>query len=339
MKYKRLVGGGTLEIVNQSVPRALATLGYGSRDAQEIVEFIEANGTIEGATRLKDEHLPVFDCAFRPEHGKRSIEPMGHVRMMAAVQPFLSGAISKTVNLPREATISDVERVFVESWRLGLKAVAVYRDGCKQAQPLSTSKHETTTAAEAAPVRRHLAAERAAITHKFSVAGHEGFLTVGLYDDGTPGEVFITMSKEGSTISGLMDTIATSISIALQYGVPLRVLVDRFSHMRFEPSGFTGNSDLPMAKSIVDYIFRWLGMKFLKEDGGHVDSTLSEKAEAVLRRLSSEGQMTLPMSGPNPERVYQLQSDAPPCQVCGTLTVRSGSCYACPSCGSSSGCA
>ncbi len=338
VKYKRLVGGGTLEIVNQSVPRALTTLGYAETEVREIVEFIEKHETIEGAPKLRDEHLPVFDCAFRPARGKRSIEPMGHVRMMAAVQPFLSGAISKTVNLPADAAVSDVERVFVESWRLGLKAVAVYRDGCKQAQPLSTSKHDgQTTPLE--PERRHLAAERAAITHKFSVAGHEGFLTVGLYDDGAPGEVFITMSKEGSTISGLMDTIATSISIALQYGVPLRVLVDRFSHMRFEPSGFTGNQDLPMAKSIVDYIFRWLGMKFLREDGGHVDSTLSEKAEAVLRRATGDGQMTLPMQGRAEEEVYRLQSDAPQCQVCGTITIRSGSCYACPSCGSSNGCA
>lgn len=337
VKYKRLVGGGTLEIVNQAVPRALATLGYDDRRAQEIVEFIQKHETIEGAPGLTPEHLPVFDCAFRPARGRRSIEPMGHVRMMAAVQPFLSGAISKTVNLPHDATALDIERVFIESWRLGLKAVAVYRDGCKQAQPLSTSKQDGAPSPHSAR-RRHLPAERAAITHKFSVAGHEGFLTVGLYEDGTPGEVFITMSKEGSTISGLMDTIATSISLALQYGVPLRVLVDRFSHMRFEPSGFTGNKDLPMAKSIVDYIFRWLGMKFLRDEGGHVDSTLSEKAEAILRLATGAEQMPLPMGAPTPEQVYAQQGDAPPCQNCGAITVRSGTCYVCTSCGSTSGC-
>jgi ribonucleoside-diphosphate reductase alpha chain len=262
IKYKRLVGGGMLKIVNRTVPHALRVLGYDAKQTDEIVTYVEQNETIEGAPHLRQEHLAVFDCAFRAAKGSRTIAPMGHVKMMAAVQPFLSGAISKTVNMPEEATVQDIFDTYVQAWKLGLKAIAIYRDGCKKAQPLSTSKDEGKKKEEirvvevAKAARRSLPSERAAITHKFAVAGHEGFVTVGLYEDGTPGELFITMSKEGSTISGLMDTIATSISLALQYGVPLRVMVDRFSHMRFEPSGFTGNRDIPMAKSIVDYIFR-----------------------------------------------------------------------------------
>ena len=360
VKYKRLVGGGMLKIVNRTVPNALKELGYSAKDTEEIVAYIEANETIEGAPNLKAEHLPVFDCAFKAQKGTRSIQPMGHVRMMAAVQPFLSGAISKTVNMPEAATVQEIFDTYVQAWRLGLKAIAIYRDGCKKAQPLSTSKDDvkakkddaktTTTVVEARPARRSLPVERAAITHKFSVAGHEGYITVGLYEDHSPGELFITMSKEGSTISGLMDTIATSISLALQYGVPLRVLVDRFSHMRFEPSGFTGNRDIPMAKSIVDYIFRWLGQKFLREEDGHVDSTLSAQAEAVLRRAVDSSQISLPMApaqevkaavkmpGIDEKEVFRNQADAPPCHVCGTITVRAGTCYCCPTCGATSGC-
>jgi ribonucleoside-diphosphate reductase alpha chain len=358
VKYKRLVGGGVLKIVNRTVPAALQKLGYSAKATEEIVAYVEAQETIEGAPGLAAEHLAVFDCAFRPANGTRTIAPMGHVKMMAAVQPFLSGAISKTVNMPEDATVEDVEDVYVQGWRLGLKAIAIYRDGCKRAQPLSTSKDDAKAKApgEAAPTkvveivevakpaRRHLPTERAAITHKFSVAGHEGYVTVGLYEDGLPGELFITMSKEGSTISGLMDTIATSVSLALQYGVPLRVLVDRFSHMRFEPSGFTGNREIPMAKSIIDYIFRWLGQKFLREDDGHVDTTLSAQAEAVLKRVEpAANQIALPMGNTasrttDAAEIYRTQADAPPCAICGSITVRAGACYTCPNCGTTSGC-
>src|SRR5688572_10919579 len=301
IKYKRLVGGGMLKIVNNTVGRALGKLGYSAKEQAVILEYVENEETIEGAPHLSDEHLPVFDCAFRAKKGTRSIAPMGHVRMMAAAQPFLSGAISKTVNVPEDASVQDIYDMYVQAWRLGLKAIAVYRDNIKRSQPLATDKtaqmgdgKKKEEHVEVRPARRALPAERAAITHKFAVGGHEGYLTVGLYEDlKTPGEIFITMSKEGSTISGLMDTIATAISLALQYGVPLRVLVDRFSHTRFEPSGFTGNKDIPMAKSIVDYIFRWLGMKFVRDEE-HVDNALSAKAEAALSKAMNAAQLALP---------------------------------------------
>jgi ribonucleoside-diphosphate reductase alpha chain len=279
VKYKKLVGEGFLKIVNQTVPGALRKLGYAPEQVEEIVQYIDERETIEGAPGLKPEHLPVFDCAFKPVNGERSIHYMGHVRMMSATQPFLSGAISKTVNMPEAATSSDIEQVYMEGWRLGLKAIAIYRDGSKRSQPLSTgkknpAKESVESAPEAAkdagepkPYRRRLPAERQAVTHKFEIAGHEGYITVGLYPDGTPGEIFLKMAKEGSTVSGLMDSFATAISLSLQYGVPLRDLVNKFGHVRFEPAGFTGNPEIPIAKSILDYIFRWLGSRFLpKED-------------------------------------------------------------------------
>ncbi len=272
VKYKKLVGGGVLKIVNGTVPRALKRLGYDSREIQEIVEYIDEQETIEGAPGLRPEHLAVFDCAFKPAQGTRSIHPLGHIRMMAAVQPFISGAISKTINMPETATVEEIEQAYVEAWRLGLKAVAIYRDGCKKVQPLNTSKPTrdvaTAPAADAAPrpVRRRLPADRQALCHKFDIAGHEGYIHVGFYEDGTPGEIFIKMAKEGSTISGLMDTIGVLTSMALQYGVPLEVLVSKFSHVRFEPSGFTKNPDIPIAKSLTDYIFRFLGSRFLSGD-------------------------------------------------------------------------
>jgi ribonucleoside-diphosphate reductase alpha chain len=346
IKYKRLVGGGMLKIVNNTVGRALARLGYSEKDRTAILEHIELDETIEGAAQLRDEDLPVFDCAFRAKKGSRSIAPMGHVRMMAACQPFLSGAISKTVNVPEDATVQDIYDMYVQAWRLGLKAIAVYRDGSKRSQPLATDKaaqagdgkKKEITTVEARPARRSLPVERAAVTHKFAVGGHEGYLTVGLYEDGTPGEIFITMSKEGSTISGLMDTIATAISLALQYGVPLKVLVDRFSHMRFEPSGFTGNKDIPIAKSVVDYIFRWLGHKFVRDEE-HVDNAMSAKAEAILSKAMNAAQMTLPIGNPTDEKeIFRTQADAPPCHVCGSITVRAGACYACNNCGATTGC-
>ena len=285
VKYKKLVGGGNIKIVNQTVPHALTRLGYSVDEMHAIVRYIDEKGTIEGAPGLKSEHLPVFDCAFKALGGTRSIAPMGHVRMMSAVQPFLSGAISKTVNMPTDATVEEIADVYMQGWKLGLKAIAIYRDGCKRTQPLNTSASKNddsvkgtrdargNTIAAAAPaaaapgLRRHkLPDERRAITHKFSVAGHEGYITVGLYEDGMPGEIFLTMAKEGSTISGLMDSFATAISLTLQYGVPLEALVEKFSHMRFEPAGYTKNPEIPIAKSLVDYIFRWLASKFLTAD-------------------------------------------------------------------------
>ncbi|HXA66162.1 MAG TPA: vitamin B12-dependent ribonucleotide reductase [Bryobacteraceae bacterium] len=340
VKYKKLVGGGIIKIVNNTVPQALIKLGYTPEQVEMIVTHIDATGTIEGAPGLKDEHLPVFDCSFRPQNGKRSIHHMGHVRMMAAVQPFITGAISKTINMPEECTVEEIMDAYTESWRLGLKAVAIYRDGSKKAQPLSsgTGKGEKKATAPVLPVpapvekivyrpvRRKLPDERQSLTHKFSIGGHEGYITVGLYEDGTPGEVFISMAKEGSTISGLMDSFATSISYALQYGVPLKFFVDKFSHVRFEPSGWTGNTQVPYAKSIMDYIFRWMGTKFLGPE-----YAISEAGNAqVLRPTEPEPQQALPFD--------PSVSDAPLCSECGGLMTRNGSCYKCENCGGTSGC-
>jgi ribonucleoside-diphosphate reductase alpha chain len=265
VKYKQLAGGGMLKIVNQTVPLALRTLGYQEPAIEAILAFIDKNDTIEGAPGLRAEHLPVFDCAFKPRLGERSIAWEAHVKMMAAAQPFLSGAISKTVNMPRETTPEDIARAYAEGWRLGLKALAIYRDGSKESQPLSTSTEGDKAAAKAtpAPRRERLPDTRRSVTHKFNVGGHEGYITVGLYDDGRPGELFITMAKEGSTIGGLMDAFGTSVSMSLQYGVPLEVYVKKFSHTRFEPWGYTKNPDIPVAKSLVDYLFRWMGTQFL----------------------------------------------------------------------------
>ncbi len=285
IKYKKLVGEGFLKIVNQTVPAALRKLGYTADQVGDILDYLTERETIEGAPHIKNEHLSVFDCAFKPANGTRSIHYMGHVRMMGAIQPFISGAISKTVNMPEAATVEEIEQVYLEGWKQGLKAIAIYRDNSKRSQPLSTSKKsgdseiadtEAVAAlkkqlakaqAEAAlPHRRRLPAERTAVTHKFEISGHEGYITVGLYPDGQPGEIFLKMAKEGSTVSGLMDSFATTVSVALQYGVPLKDLVNKFAHVRFEPSGFTGNQEIPIAKSIVDYIFRWLGSRFLETD-------------------------------------------------------------------------
>ena len=264
VKYKQLAGGGMLKLVNQMVPTALRTLGYLEEEVESIVAHIANEDTIEGASDLKAEHLPVFDCAFQSANGTRSISWKAHVYMMAAAQPFVSGAISKTVNMPKESTAEDIANAYLEGWRLGLKALAVYRDGSKGAQPVSTrSEPEKTEKPLAAPRRERLQDTRQSITHKFSIAGHEGYITVGLYPDGRPGELFITMAKEGSTIGGLMDCFGTAVSMSLQYGVPLEVYVNKFSHTRFEPWGHTKNPDIRIAKSIVDYIFRWLGITFM----------------------------------------------------------------------------
>ncbi|HYQ85858.1 MAG TPA: vitamin B12-dependent ribonucleotide reductase, partial [Bacteroidota bacterium] len=344
VKYKKLVGGGLLKIVNQTVPLSLNKLGYIDEQIEHITAFIDKNDTIEGAPHLKEEHLPVFDCAFKPANGERTIHYMGHVKMMAATQPFISGAISKTVNMPGDVTSADIANTYLEAWQLGLKSIAIYRDGCKRTQPLNTSLDQLVASTKLKAVRRRLPDERQAVTHKFSIAGHEGYITVGLYEDATPGEIFITMSKEGSTISGLMDAFATSVSMALQYGVPLRVLVEKFSHMRFEPSGFTGNKEIPMAKSICDYIFRWLGRKFLppEEQAVTVDTLASAAAaqsveSAHVAKLHSAIVEERPTSKAERE-VYRAQSDAPPCHACGSIMVRNGSCYKCTNCGETSGC-
>jgi ribonucleoside-diphosphate reductase alpha chain len=342
VKYKKLVGGGVIKIVNNTVPQALIKLGYTPEQTEKIVAHIDSTGTIEGAPELKPEHLAVFDCSFRPQNGVRSIHYMGHVRMMAAVQPFISGAISKTINMPEECTAEDIMDAYIESWKLGIKAVAIYRDGSKRIQPLSsgTGKGEKKMTALGAtpapapqivekvvyrPVRRKLPDERQSLTHKFSIGGHEGYITVGMYEDGTPGEVFIAMAKEGSTISGLMDTLATSISYGLQYGVPLKFFVDKFSHVRFEPSGWTGNQQVPYAKSIIDYIFRWLGARFL----GITEN--NEAGETTkLRPTIVEPQQALPFDA--------TSGDAPLCSECGSMMTRNGSCYKCENCGGTSGC-
>ena len=342
VKYKKLVGGGLIKIVNNTVPQALIRLGYTPDQVEKIVSHIDSTGTIEGAPQLKPEHLAVFDCSFRPQNGTRSIHYMGHVRMMAAVQPFISGAISKTINMPEESTVEDIMSAYIESWKLGLKAVAIYRDNSKRVQPLSSGagKSEKKPAAASGavaaaqpaekvvyrPVRHKLPDERRSITHKFSIGGHEGYLTVGMYEDGNPGEIFVTMAKEGSTISGLMDAFATAVSFSLQYGVPLKFLVDKFAHLRFEPSGWTGNQQIPYAKSIMDYIFRWLGNKFLGPE-----YAITEAGEtATLRPTESSPQQELPFTPVTP--------DAPLCAECGSIMTRNGSCYKCGNCGGTSGC-
>ncbi|MFT5316305.1 MAG: ribonucleoside-diphosphate reductase alpha chain, partial [Candidatus Krumholzibacteriia bacterium] len=279
VKYKKLVDGGLMKIVNNSVPDALEKLGYSDEEVAAITDYISTEETIEGAPHFNEEHLPIFDCAFRPANGVRSIHYMGHLRMMSAVQPFLSGAISKTVNLPEEATVEEISKTYLEAWKMGLKAVAIYRDNSKRLQPLNTSNKAAKVKAVVAkndappkPLRVRLPDERQALTHKFSIGGHEGYLTIGVYPNGKPGEMFISMAKEGSVVSGLMDSFATSVSIMLQYGVPLKVLINKFSHARFEPSGFTSNAEIPVAKSVMDYIFRWMDLKF-GAHAGEADGT------------------------------------------------------------------
>jgi len=391
VKYKSLVGGGMMKIVNQTVPEALQRLGYDEAQVEGIIKFIDEHDTIEGAPDLSPEHLPIFDCAFRPMNGTRSIHYRGHIKMMAAAQPFISGAISKTVNVPNDATPDDIAETYMEAWKLGIKAVAIYRDGSKRTQPLNTSKEKPAEKAgmkavqaedAAAPVtlappkavRRRLPDERSGVTHKFSIGGHEGYLTVGLYPDThQPGEIFIRMSKEGSSISGLMDSFATAISLALQYGVPLSTLVDKFIHSRFEPSGFTGNKEIPMAKSVMDYIFRYLALRFLQKEDRHNVGLIADQddsAYAAPAKLaappptpahdSNSGSLSNGKNGngapskasdlthladtntatiaDHEREIYRMQSDAPPCPECGAITIRSGACYKCLSCGTSLGC-
>jgi ribonucleoside-diphosphate reductase alpha chain len=387
VKYKRLVGGGLLKIVNQSVPAALSKLGYTDKEVEAIIAHIDARDTIEGAPHLKDEHLPIFDCAFRSTNGSRSIHYMGHIRMMSAVQPFLSGAISKTVNLPTECTVEDIEDAYIQAWKLGLKAIAVYRDGCKRTQPLSTNLNQATSdgskvalvaaavnvdplellapeerrLVEALRIRKtrpagppmanryKLPDERASFTHKFSIGGHEGYLTVGLYPDGTPGEIFVRMAKEGSVIAGLMDSFATAISLALQHGVPLHVLIEKFKGTRFEPSGFTGNQEIPIATSIMDYLFRWLAIRFPTDGPSIVERHPAARAaqldlpkvpllskDFISVEVKARVEPAIPVEGK--DRAWVPETAAPPCHECGTLMVRNGACHKCPNCGSTSGC-
>ncbi|MCZ6670319.1 MAG: vitamin B12-dependent ribonucleotide reductase, partial [Acidobacteria bacterium] len=327
IKYKKLVGGGMFKIVNHTVPLALQKLGYEIPRIQVILEHLEKAETIEAAPGLQPEHLPVFDCAFKPARGTRAIHYRGHILMMAAVQPFLSGAISKTVNMPEESTVEEIVKTYSEAWKLGIKAIAIYRDNCKRSQPLSTSIKEHKVAGFH-PDRRRLPSERRAITHKFCLGGHEGYITVGMYDDGMPGEIFVVMAKEGSAVSGLVDSFATAISLALQYGVPLQVLVDKFSHTRFEPNGWTNNPSIPNAKSVMDYIFRWLEKKFLtgENDPGRTEVPV---AVAFPARGASEAEE---------KRILVSQGDAPPCSDCGEIMIRNGACYVCLNCGATSGC-
>ena len=395
VKYKQLAGGGMLKIVNRTVPMALRKLGYDEPVVRGVLDYIDDHDTIEGAPGLQQGHLPVFDCAFAPPQGGRSIHFRGHLKMMAAVQPFLSGAISKTCNVPSDATVDDIRQAYLEGWKLGLKAMAIYRDGSKGSQPVSTKSEANTKAdADAAklasqvvsvpvavpavvatpapanlPRRARLPHTRRSLTHKFDIQGHEGYVTVGFYPDGRPGEVFITMAKEGSTIGGLMDVLGTSISMGLQYGVPLEVFVNKFAHSRFEPAGFTKNPDIPIAKSVTDYIFRWLGMEFIPgyrdanapqrpleghaeepkvtvKVNGHRIATIAdlEHTEAVLGQAAPTPVIPLAYVPPadglekRDEQFAHFQSDAPACDNCGALTVRCGTCYRCFNCGNSMGC-
>jgi ribonucleoside-diphosphate reductase alpha chain len=395
VKYKKLVGGGMIKIVNNTVPSALFKLGYSEDQINAIVSYIDATGTIEGAPGLKDEHLAIFDCSFKPAKGTRSIHYMGHLMMMAATQPFISGAISKTVNLPENASVDDIADAYIQAWKQGLKAVAIYRDGCKKAQPLSaagtktaeSSKddagrkvvaldknskefkdavHEELTKIIDSPIDEHdsqrppmakrhrLPAERASFTHKFKVGNHEGYITVGLYPNGQPGEIFITMAKEGSTVSGVMDCFATAISIALQHGVPLRLLCEKFKHTRFEPSGWTGNPDINYASSMMDYIFRWLELRFINGQQGELFANYAPKPLASApAELETPGQPALgdkllansqePKAKGSVHAADALSEvvdmgDAPSCHVCGAIMTRNGSCFRCMSCGSTSGC-
>ncbi|MCS7467877.1 vitamin B12-dependent ribonucleotide reductase [Stieleria sp. ICT_E10.1] len=373
VKYKQLAGGGMLKLVNQTVAAALEKLGYTADQIEAILAFIDVNDTIEGAPELKTEHLPVFDCAFTPANGVRSISWRAHITMMAAAQPFLSGAISKTVNMPQDVTPSDIADAYYWGWELGLKAIAIYRDGSKQSQPLNTSSDEgeaangkqviTKTVEKIVykPRRERLPDTRSSVTHKFTIAGHEGYLCVGQYPDGRPGEVFITMAKEGSTVGGIMDSFGTALSIALQYGVPLEVLVNKFSHTRFEPMGHTSNKDIRIAKSVVDYIARWLGLTFMSKDSSITADPLPtvtsdpinsgngpEVAAAESSIMASEragilaslngGNGNGHKEGNRQDQFARFQIDAPSCDNCGSITVRNGNCYLCHNCGASMGC-
>ena len=356
VKHKKLVGGGLIKIVNNTVPQALMRLHYSPEQTSEIVSYIDKQGKIEGAPYLRAEDLPVFDCSLAPLGGGRSISWTGHVKMMAAAQPFLSGAISKTINMPEESTVEDISNAYIESWKLGLKSVAIYRDNSKRSQPLNAGgakeekKAEPAAATGTEPMQRELFAravrekmpyERASVTHKFSVSGHEGYITVGMYADGRPGEIFIKMSKEGSTLSGVMDGLALTVSLGLQYGVPLKVFVDKLVNTRFEPSGITANPNIRFVSSVLDYLARWLGGRFISSDylklNGesavpmHTPAPPTAPAPAVLASTGTNWT-------PDPVKLRDAHEGAPTCSECGMLMVPNGACYKCENCGSTSGC-
>ncbi|MEA2684055.1 MAG: ribonucleoside-diphosphate reductase alpha chain [Chloroflexota bacterium] len=374
VKYKKLVGGGLLKIVNGTVPRALRKLRYDTKQVEAIIGYIADNDTIEGAP-LKAEHLPVFDCAFKAAKGERSIHYMGHLKMVAAAQPFISGSISKTINLPELATVEDIEQAYIDGWKMGLKCISVYRDNCKRSQPLNTKldekKSDKVEVATRVPQRSKLPDERMSITHKFDIQGHEGYITVSMFENGKPGEIFVKMAKEGSTLSGMMDSFAIMVSLSLQYGVPLEALVSKFSHVRFEPSGYTSNPEIPIAKSIVDYIFRWLASKFYDEEGKEAIGII--KREPKVKPLETSpsatgGATAKAVEAPKPAKpvakpdvssgsdsgdelrvlaagvggtqakVTVSLTDSMTCSDCGAIMVRAGACYKCLNCGSTSGC-
>jgi ribonucleoside-diphosphate reductase alpha chain len=349
VKSKKLVGGGEITIVNKSVPMALDKLGYAPTEVEEIVAYVDERNTVVSAPFIKAEHYPVFDCAV----GERAIHYMGHVKMMGAVQPFISGAISKTVNLPETVTVDEVAKLFSESWKLGVKAIAIYRDNCKVAQPLSGKKEDgaQTTLVSALPPapltqRRRLPDDRTEIGRKFRVGEYEGYIHVGLFDDGTPGDVFVDIAKEGTTLAGLMNSFMISVSLGLQYGVPLEVYVSKFAHMRFEPSGITNDPDIRAAKSIVDYIFRWMGKKFLTVDQQEEIGILSPEVRARLAEGYRNGgdapaaSAAVPVEAapPGQTALFNAFEDAQECAKCGGRMVRTGSCYTCRDCGTNTGC-
>ncbi len=355
VKTKNLVGGGVLRMVNRTVPDGLLALGYSPEEISAVASHVEKTGTIEGAPGLDPEDLAVFDCALAPLGGSRTIAPMGHLKMLGAVQPFLSGGASKTINLPNDATVEDIEKIYLEAWRLGIKSVALYRDGCKASQPFETGQGKGAAGAPVGPrgpVREKLPNERKAVTHHFEVGGHDGYVTVGLYPDGRPGEIFFRVTKEGSTVNGLMDSLGLAMSMALQHGVPLRDLVRKLAHLRFEPAGPTNNPKIRFAKSIPDYVARWLALEFLTEDdrravglegpaeangngNGHGPAPPAPAAPAQTVRLDTK---PLDAFGADPPSPGGVSEDAPSCAQCGGIMVRSGTCYACTVCGSTSGC-
>ena len=341
VKMKKLVGGGDLTIVNKTVPMALDRLGYAPEERDQVVAFIDDRNTVVGAPHLKTEHYPVFDCAI----GERAIHHMGHVKMMGAVQPFISGAISKTVNLPEETTVDEVSQLLVDSWKLGVKAIAIYRDNCKVAQPLS-KKSEKAAPPVPKEDRRRLPDDRTEIGRKFRVGDYEGYIHVGLYDDGTPGDIFVDIAKEGTTLAGLMNSFMISVSLGLQYGVPLEVYVSKFAHMRFEPSGLTNDADIRAAKSLVDYIFRWMGKKFLDTDtqqelgilSPEVRQRLAQAHDILENGAAGADAEAAPAPPPGQTALFNAFEDAVECAKCGGRMVRTGSCYTCRDCGQNTGC-
>ncbi|MDH4102830.1 MAG: vitamin B12-dependent ribonucleotide reductase [Thermoleophilia bacterium] len=347
VKSKKLVGGGEITIVNKTVPMALDKLGYAPTEVDEIVAFIDERNTVVGAPNVKTEHYPVFDCAI----GDRAISHMGHVKMMGAVQPFISGALSKTVNLPEETTVDEISQLFIESWQLGVKAIAIYRDNCKVAQPLSGKSNAgaTTLAPVGAafaghPQRRRLPDDRVEVGRKFKVGEYEGYIHVGLFDDGTPGDIFVDIAKEGTTLAGLMNSFMISVSLGLQYGVPLEVYVSKFSHMRFEPSGMTNDADIRVAKSLVDYIFRWMGKKFLstdqQEEAGILTAEVKQRLAAAYNEAGDHAAAAeiVGAAAPGQTALFNQWEDAVECARCGGRMVRTGSCYTCRDCGTNTGC-